>query len=121
MAIALQQQITNVKLSSELDLIAGLWLVISPFVLGFAATRFEFWSTVVSGAVVAVLSASRSLGDGYRYSWPSWVNLLVGAWLIIAPFVLGFAVTAATWNSIILGILVMGLSGWSLASTPETM
>ena len=37
----------------------------------------------------------------------SGINLILGLWLIIAPFVLGFTVhTHSEWNTIIVGILV---------------
>lgn len=41
----------------------------------------------------------------------SWANFVLGLWLIIAPFALGYSsVPAATWNSVIVGIVVAVLS-----------
>ncbi len=41
----------------------------------------------------------------------SWINFILGLWLIIAPFVLHFSNNqAATWNSVIVGIVVAVLS-----------
>lgn len=41
----------------------------------------------------------------------SWVNFILGLWLIIAPFVLQYkADSVATWNSVIIGIVVAILS-----------
>jgi len=38
------------------------------------------------------------------------VNLLMGIWLLGAPYALGYARTSAGWNSTIIGILVMAVA-----------
>jgi len=35
----------------------------------------------------------------------SWLNLMLGTWLVISPFVL-FLSGAAMWNNVILGIII---------------
>lgn len=41
----------------------------------------------------------------------SWANFVLGLWLIIAPFALGYrTVPTATWNNVIVGIVVAVLS-----------
>jgi len=39
-------------------------------------------------------------------TWPRWVNLLLGLWLLIAPAALGYVDVYATNNDHLLGILV---------------
>jgi hypothetical protein len=49
----------------------------------------------------------------------TWINLLLGIWLIIAPFVLmTTAVGSARWtgNDVVLGILLIAFSWWILAA-----
>jgi len=42
------------------------------------------------------------------FYWTTWVSLLLGLWLIAAPFVLGYAATTtALYNDIILGVAVL--------------
>jgi len=42
--------------------------------------------------------------EGFRYGW---IGIILGTWLIIAPFVLRHQnITYAMWNDIILGVLV---------------
>ena len=37
----------------------------------------------------------------------AWIEVLSGIWLIIAPWVLGFSAAAgATWDSVIMGLIV---------------
>lgn len=44
--------------------------------------------------------------------WQNWVNVILGIWLIIAPFIFNFDV-AARWNSVIVGIVVAVLAYWA--------
>jgi hypothetical protein len=113
------QEITSIRTSNGLDLVAGAWLAISPFVLGFNLEQGALWNTLVTGIVIALFAAVRSFGEGYRYMLPSWMSLVAGIWLIAAPFFLAFGSIAATWNSVIVGVIVVALSGWSIAATPE--
>ncbi|MEW5718865.1 MAG: SPW repeat protein [Chloroflexota bacterium] len=46
--------------------------------------------------------------------WLLWLVTLLGLWLIIAPFTLGYSATAsAMWNEIIVGIVVAACAGWA--------
>lgn len=37
----------------------------------------------------------------------SWINFILGLWLIVAPFVLEYRhISAAMWNSVVVGIVV---------------
>ncbi len=45
--------------------------------------------------------------------WASWTNLVLGLWLISAPFVLGYAgVAGAMYEDVILGIVIGLLALW---------
>jgi hypothetical protein len=44
---------------SGVNLLVGIWLIISPWVLGFSSTTQATWSTVIAGIIVAVLGAIR--------------------------------------------------------------
>ncbi len=48
----------------------------------------------------------------------SWINLLVGIWLIIAPFALAAGGPSHVWsaNDVILGVLLIAFSWWTLAA-----
>ena len=47
----------------------------------------------------------------------SWINILLGVWLVIAPFALSTVIPNETWtaNDIILGILLIAAS-WTIVS-----
>lgn len=39
--------------------------------------------------------------------WQDWTNLVLGAWLFVAPWLLGFAsVSAGAWNAWIVSVVV---------------
>lgn len=46
-----------------------------------------------------------------------WVNIVLGLWLLAAPFVLGYSASsvAALTNDVVLGILVIGGAWWVIA------
>lgn len=83
----------------------GIWLLISPFVLGYtdsgtlaAAHSYAIGIAVVVFAVAAIYQ---------YYRWEEGVNLALGLWLIAAPFALDFShIEPAVWNHVIMGILI---------------
>lgn len=88
-------------------LVLGIWLFVSPFILQYADLRgtAALNSYVLGIAVVAFAVAALARPQ----MWEEWVNLALGIWLIISPFVLGFqSETVALWNHVILGLLIGG-------------
>lgn len=80
-----------------MNVVLGIWLIISPFVLGFTRNQTAMWNDIAVGIAVALVALSGV----------SWWNVVLGIWLIISPFVLGFAnAPTLLWNNIILGALV---------------
>jgi len=87
--------------SSWVNIVLGIWVIISPFILDVHSSS-ALWSNVVAGALVGILALLRwSL---HQPGW-SWLNLILGIWLVISPFVF-FLSGAAMWNNVILGIIV---------------
>jgi hypothetical protein len=83
------------------DVIFGVWLLVSPFVLGFSRNTALTWNNVMVGALVAVLSlASRS-------EPVKGLLVLLGAWLFASVFVLGFVRLAPLWNNLVVAFLVI--------------
>jgi len=101
-----------------LNIIIGIWLIISPFaMMSFNPFPNATVNNVVVGILVAVFAAIRFSGPT-RPGW-SWVNVILGLWLIISPFVLGFsAARVPTWHNIIAGIVV-ALLALSRAMVPR--
>jgi hypothetical protein len=92
---------------SGLNVLAGIWLIIAPWVLGYSS-RDPRWNDVVFGAIVGIIALVRALG-AYREEWLSWLNALIGIWVFIAAFTIDHTATNS-WNDIILGIIVFVLA-----------
>lgn len=93
-------------------LVLGVWLFLSPWILGFAAALPAAWNAWIVGIVIAAVAAWAIV----RFApWQDWVNGVLGAWLVIAPWVLGFGgLATAAWNHVIVGLLVLAFAAWEL-------
>ncbi|MFQ5754470.1 MAG: SPW repeat protein [Acidiferrobacterales bacterium] len=94
-------------------LVLGVWLFLSPFILQYAdAAGMAAWNAYILSIGVVVFAGAALAKPQV---WEEWVNLVLGLWLIISPFVLGFYdQTMAAWNHIIVGLLVGGDAVWSI-------
>lgn len=100
--------------ASGLNVLAGIWLIISPFVLGYTGADAT-WNPIVFGAIVGLFALARA-GGAYRAEWLSWLNMAIGVWLFISAFWLAHS-SQASWNVGIMGVIVFILGGWSAAAT----
>ncbi|MFA6047902.1 MAG: SPW repeat protein [Parcubacteria group bacterium] len=107
----------QIRTSRGLNVLAGVWLIISPYILGFAKTSAAT-NAIIVGIVVGIL-ALISATSPESAMWTGWVNIILGVWMIISPFILGFVGGAVVMNSIILGIIVIALSAWSSSTTAK--
>ena len=109
------------KLASGLNVIAGLWLIISPWILHDQVQQ-AYANNVILGIIIAVLAAIRA-GGAHRAAWLSWINLVLGLWVIISPWVLQLPAshTQAFWNNVVVGVVVALLAIWSAVATRSAM
>jgi hypothetical protein len=80
----------------------GLFLFVSPWLFAYAseAARIDLWA---SGAAVVAISIAAIVAFS---DWEEWLNLMLGLWLMISPWALGFMHTKAMHVSIGLGAMV---------------
>lgn len=88
------------------NFLLGAWLVVAP-VASYAsgANGAAAWNSYLCGIMIMLLTA----GALARQSmWQEWTNLIVGVWLLLAPWIIGFIGTdgVATVNHIFIGIIV---------------
>lgn len=102
---------------SLLNVIAGAWLLAAPFALSYVPGSAPYANDLIVGAIVVALAGARVLG-AYRSAWLSWINAIVGIWLILAPFVLNYATSNARYNDILLGVLITLFAAISALSSP---
>ena len=102
---------------AQVILLLGLWLIVSPWAFSYPEGSPQMLNALVSGLVIAVLAAF----DLYKtYFWAVVVNLLVGVWVAVSPWVLRLAdQRVVMWNELIVGIAVVILALWELRTDPE--
>lgn len=111
-------ELADARMASGLNVLLGIWLIISPFVIGYVFHHSALWNTIAVGILVLWFSATRALNP-VRWLGLSWLNCLLAIWLIISPFVLGYwPLSAALWNDIACGIFLGVVTLWSGAATP---
>ncbi|WP_045235118.1 SPW repeat protein [Deinococcus pimensis] len=99
------------KWEDWVTLVLGVWLIISPYVLGF--TGVARTDAVIVGVVVVLVSVWALFVPTSQGA--EWCDLLLGVGLFVAPWVLDFSPnTAADWNAWIVGALLVVLSGAAL-------
>ena len=92
------------------NLLLAILLFVSPWFLA-RATGTAVVDLRASGAAIALLS----LVAMFAYaSWQEWANLFLGIWLIVSPWLLGFAHTRAMHYSIGFGVAVAFFSALEL-------
>ena len=106
----LSNGVESARTASILNILAGIWLIIAPFWMGFWHMPAALWNNLIVGIVVGVLALIRA-------SYPaenvvlSWINLILGIWLIVAPTVFPNNYPAVPVRmDVILGIIIGLLS-----------
>jgi hypothetical protein len=100
--------------------VVAITFMLSPWLLGFGEHPIASWNAWMSGTVIGIVALSTLIT---AYEWEEWLNLLLGLWVAVSPWILGFtAVSSATWAHLAAGALMTALSGielWRLhASSP---
>ena len=94
-----------------LNLILAGWVLLSPLAVGTGVGGVAIGNYYLVGIALAVFSI------GALIEFPPWeelVNLILGGWLVISPWTLGFSsFSAHAWNAVIIGILVVVSAGWA--------
>jgi hypothetical protein len=93
--------------------VLGIWLLISPWALQFGLDETATRNAVIVGFLI-ILTEVVELSV-FR-DWEEWINVVLGAWLLISPWVLGVAQPSATANFVIVGFLVLALALYEIRS-----
>jgi hypothetical protein len=111
---------TNAKLCDVANLILGAVLFASPWLFKFDAGRASE-NAYIAGIVIAVLAIAALAAFAV---WEEWLNLIVGLWTLVSPWVLGFQGTRAMTVTAIIGAAVAILAAvelWILSQNPPRL
>ncbi|ANY77130.1 hypothetical protein BB934_01930 [Microvirga ossetica] len=104
--------VPNDAMINRLTATLGLLLQLSPWALGFATVEAAAWTAGIGGITVTVMSFAAFI---YLREWKEWVCLMTGLFLIVSPWLLGFARNAsATWVHVTIGLVVTVLASIEL-------
>jgi len=95
------------------NVILGLWMVASPWMLGFAAGEsIAAPSAWILGAAIVVFAG---VAVYMHKAWEEALTIILGICLFASPWVLGFAdqMTPAT-NAVVVGLLVTAFGVWAM-------
>lgn len=106
------------QLADGLVFLAGLYLAISPWVVGFDGMRSIAVNNLITGVALALLGGGLAFAYGRTHGM-AWVAPIVGIWTIITPWVVrgGVATTATIANNVATGVVavVVGVVAMSIA------
>jgi hypothetical protein len=102
-----------------INALLGAYLFFVPALFGTQGDAASSWNAYIVGVSVVIVALIALAAPASRV--PEWTNVVLGVWLIVAPFALGFAgLSAALWNAIIVGVLVITFAGIALARMGRT-
>jgi hypothetical protein len=92
--------------------VLGLWLCVSPWALQDGAPDMTVTQNAFLMGLLLIVVETVILFS-FR-PWEEWINVAIGGWLIISPWVLGVGAPFAMANFVIVGALVLALALYEL-------
>lgn len=111
---------TEDMVPNALNAVLGVALVLMPWYLNLGSETAAARNAFVCGMAIAIIAA---LALSKSYDWEEYINLAVGLWVSIAPWMLGFADSPVpTWSHVVIGLAVAALAAfelWRLFVSPQ--
>lgn len=91
----------------------GACLVLSPWAVGFSGDLVASANAVIVGAALVAAALGAML---VPRAWEEWTEAVLGLWLVVSPWSLGFSPNATARNAMLItGVAVVVLALWTLA------
>lgn len=88
------------------QLVLAVFLFVSPWLFAFVHGTLRV-DTLICAALVAAVSLIALIA--FR-EWEEWINCILGLWIAMSPWVLGFQHTAAMFVNLAIGIMIAYLA-----------
>src|SRR6478672_1111308 len=111
---------TNARLCDVANLVLGAFLFFSPWMFGFDAGKVS-QNAHIAGIVIAVLAIAALAAFAV---WEEWLNLIVGLWTLVSPWVLGFQGTTAMTVHVVIGAavaIIAAIELWIMSQFPPRL
>jgi len=106
-------RVDQIRLASVLMVLVGTWIAISPVFISITGAALA--NVIASGAVIAVAGAVQFF---VRSSIPSWISMLVAAWLFVSAYTFTVS-TAVIWNETMSALAAFILGSWDGVEATE--
>jgi hypothetical protein len=106
------------RVASGLNGLLGACIMLSPVLLGYATHHdSDVWASLVIGGVLMIFGMTRLISPE-ELPLLSWLNLALGACVILSPWLFRFAADETRmWTAVALGGVVMVLAALSARVT----
>src|SRR5919109_3490674 len=117
----MEQKWRKASAIDTITLLLGAGLSLAPWILGFTSVAVASRNARIAGAMIGITAIIALVAFA---EWEEWVNLLLGLWVAISPWALGFhlAVTeTAVRSHVALGLIVAVLAAvqlWMVRRAP---
>jgi SPW repeat len=112
---------TNARLCDVANLILGAILFFSPWIFGFDAGKPSA-DAHIAGIIIVVLAIAALAAFAI---WEEWLNLIVGLWTLVSPWVLGFQGNRQEMTvCVVIGVIVAVLAAielWIMSQNPPRL
>lgn len=100
----------------QLILLLGIWLFVSPMALGYAGSS----PVAINGFIAGLIMAALAIFDLYKtYIWAVLLNLIVGIWTAVSPWLINVQDRRMTASLLIVGVATVVLALWEMRTDPE--
>jgi hypothetical protein len=104
------------KFENWTNLILGSWLLATPWIFSYditsSAASAATWNAWLVGFAIITCAG---LAIQVLKPWEEWSNLILGSWLFISPWALGYTTESGLfWNSLVVGSAVAAFSAVAL-------
>jgi hypothetical protein len=94
------------------NLLIGVWLCASTWLLPLSDDALISSQNAWLIGLLLILTESVTL-SAFR-PWEEWVSVVIGAWLVVSPWVLGITALAPMANFVVVGFVVLALALYQL-------
>lgn len=102
--------------------VVGVWEILAPFIIGYSNVGAATADAIILGILLAGFGLWVGLGKATgTVRTLNWINAMLGLWVLLAPFILGYSGTSggATWNDVIVGVVVIILEVWGASAAKK--
>jgi hypothetical protein len=102
-AVMMEKTWEKETITDVVNLALGAWLFLMPWIFGFVAETAASWNAWLSGLVIGALAVAALVAFA---EWEEWINLVLGLWVAVSPWIVGSVGQATTTIHVLVGIAV---------------